>query len=72
MCAGDNKLECVRKIYRIDRREIYFLRFLLEAYEGAASMTTLDAQEGTIALDVAPGREKEADAIMGEIEHRGL
>jgi hypothetical protein len=63
-------MECVRKIYRVDRREIYFLRFLLEAYEGAASMTTLDAQEGIVALHVAPGREKEVEALIGEIEHR--
>ena len=72
MYENGKKVECARKIYRIDRREIYFLRFLLEAYEGAASMTTLDAEEGIVAIHVAPGREKEVDALIKEIEHRPL
>lgn len=63
-------MECTKKIYHINRKEIYFLRFLLEAYEGAASMTTLDAQQGVVALHVAPGREAEVENLMSEIEHR--
>ena len=63
-------MECIKKKYRIDRREIYFLRFLLEAYKGAASMTTLDSQGGIVALHVAPGREKEVDGLIQEFEHR--
>ncbi len=52
------------KTYRIDRREIHFLKFILEAYEGAASITTLDAINGVVAINVAPGRGKEVDAVL--------
>lgn len=50
----------------MDRREIHFLRFLLEAYEGVAVLTTLDQTEGLVSLLIAPGRESEAEAL---IEH---
>lgn len=65
-------MECIQKIYNIHRKEIYYLRFLLEAYEGAASMTTIDAQKGIVALHVAPGRETEVACLMEEFEHRLL
>lgn len=41
--------------YRVQRREIAYLRFILEGYDGAALLTTLDAAQGVVRLCVAPG-----------------
>ncbi len=45
------------------------LRFILEAYEGAGFVTTLDSHLGLIELNVAPGCEEEVAQILHHEEH---
>lgn len=56
----------------MDRRQIHFLRFLLEAYEGVAVLTTLDRGAGLVALYIAPGREKEASQLVEQLKKEML
>ena len=51
----------------MDRRQIHFLRFLLEAYEGVAVLTTLDQIAGLVVLLIAPGRETEASQLVDQL-----
>lgn len=53
-------------IYRVDRRRIGFLKFIIEAYEGIATVTTIDPGQGIVAIRVAPGC---ADEITELIAH---
>ena len=39
---------------RIDPRKIAFLKFIIEGYDGLATITTVDRSEGLVKL-VAPG-----------------
>jgi hypothetical protein len=64
---GDGVLESLRRHYRMDRRQIHFLRFLLEAYEGVGVLTTLDQTAGLVVLLVAPGREAEASQLVEQL-----
>jgi hypothetical protein len=63
---------CVMKTtlryYRIDRREIAFLRFIFEAYDGIAVVKTIDAQKGIILLYIAPGCEQDVDYVLQDLE----
>jgi len=45
-------------------REIHYLRFTLEAYEGLATLTTLQPQLGLVQLNVAPGCEEDVRKIL--------
>lgn len=54
----------------IDRARIGFLRFILEAYEGIASVSTVDASLGLVRLNVAPGCEGEVERILGAERER--
>jgi len=57
-----------RKIrYRIHRNFIYFVRFILEAYEGVALMKTIDAPKGIVEIMIAPGCENELFAIIDDL-----
>jgi hypothetical protein len=58
----------VKKYYRIDRREIHYLRFILEGYAGVAVMRTLDPQQGLVVLYVGPGCEEEVDMIVHDLQ----
>ena len=48
-------MKTIVRHYRIDRREIAFLRFTVEAYDGAAVLTTVDPGQGVVRLHIAPG-----------------
>jgi hypothetical protein len=57
----------VKCIYRegiVDPRQIYYLCFLMEAYEGLASVTTLDRRLGRVRVHVAPGCERDVESII--------
>ncbi|UCD88347.1 MAG: DUF4911 domain-containing protein [Desulfobacterales bacterium] len=45
----------VRRYYRIDRRQIHFLKFVLEGYDGVAVLRTIDPSEGLVVLHIGPG-----------------
>ncbi|MFZ1982929.1 MAG: DUF4911 domain-containing protein [Desulfatitalea sp.] len=53
-----------RQYYRVDRHQINMVKFIFEAYEGIAVVTTLDAAAGWIVLAIAPGCEPTAQEIM--------
>ncbi len=61
-------LETLKKYLRIDRREICFLKFILEAYDGIATLTTIDAQQGIVLLRIAPGCEDEVETILQDLK----
>jgi hypothetical protein len=54
----------------MDRRQIHFLRFLLEAYEGVAVLSTVDNATGLVSLLIAPGRETEATELVSALKDR--
>jgi hypothetical protein len=50
--------------YRVDPYEIHYLKFILEAYEGLATLTTLDSEQGLIQLTVPPGRKDSLESLL--------
>jgi len=61
-------LESITKYYRVDRREIFFLKFILEAYDGIAMFTTIDPAAGIVMLHVSPGCESEVDMVLNDLK----
>ena len=53
--------------YRVDRHKIGYLKFILEGYDGLATLSTLDARQGIIVLYMPPGCENDTIAIMGRL-----
>jgi len=62
-------LETITRYYRIDRREISFLKFILEAYDGLAVVTTLDSTKGIISITIAPGCIQDAEEIIQGLQN---
>jgi hypothetical protein len=60
-------MQTTKQCYRVDRRQISMIRFIFEAYEGLAVVTTIDPTTGVIALSVAPGCEAMAKSIMDDL-----
>ena len=50
--------------YRVDPYEIHYLKFILEAYEGLATLTTLNSKTGLVQLAVPPGRQDSLESLL--------
>lgn len=60
-------MESQKRHFRMDRKQIGLLRFVLEAYEGIAALTTIDPVEGRVVLLVPPGCEAEVDHLLADL-----
>ena len=61
-------MKTIHRYYRVVRREIAFLRFIFEAYDGIAVVKTVDAQKGIILLYIAPGCEQDVDYVLQDLQ----
>ncbi len=57
-------MEIIKQYYRVDRREIAFLKFIFEAYDGLAVSTTIDPEAGIVMFQIAPGSEADVAMIL--------
>ena len=64
--------ETTRRYYRVDRREISFIRFVFEGCDGLAVLTTLDPSAGQVVLSIAPGCENDVEAILADLQQEIL
>ena len=61
-------LKTIDKYYRVDKREICFMKYTFDAYEGIAILTTIDPEAGYVKLIVPQGFEKEVDLIIDDMK----
>ena len=61
------KLETSSRCYRVDRSRISFVKFILEAYDNVAVLSTVDARRGLVQLRIAPGCETLVDGIVADL-----
>jgi len=61
---------CTIKHFFVRPRDIYFLRFILEGYDGLAVVTTLQPEAGLVQINVAPGCEEELEQILAAEQSR--
>jgi len=64
MSTNYGSVETTKRYYRVDRRDIAFLRFIFEAYDGLAVLETLDPEAGSIVFHIAPGCERDVETIL--------
>lgn len=57
------------RYFRVDRRDIGYFRFTLEAYEGLATLSTLDARNGIVVLSIPECFAADVDALLAAFAH---
>ena len=50
-------METTKRIFRVDRREINYLRVTIESYDGMGVVKTIDPHAALIEVQVSPGCE---------------
>ena len=61
-------METIKKYYRVDRREICFLRFVFEAYDGIAVLTTVNPELGIVEINIPPDCEDEVEMVLQDLK----
>jgi hypothetical protein len=66
--------QSLRRLFKVERNEIAYLRFTLESYDGMAVVSTLDPQKALIEILIAPGCEAMVMNLLDSLrrEERGL
>lgn len=41
-------MECCTRLYRVAAKDMVYLKFILEGYEGMCTMSTIDPKEGIV------------------------
>ena len=65
-------MDTIQRYYRVDRREIFFIQYIFEGYEGLATMSTVDPMRGGIRLSMPPGAETDVSEILKDLKASGI
>ena len=68
MSTDHQLVKTVRQYYRVDRRKIAFIKFILEAYDGLAIVKTLDPDSGLVEFRIAPDCEQDVKMILRDLQ----
>lgn len=58
-------------ILSIERKEICYLQWIIESYDGMASMRTIDPAHGEVEISIAPGCTEEIFSLINHLEEDG-
>lgn len=53
----------------MDRREISFLKFVFESYEGITMFSTIDPELGIVEFHISPGCESDVEMILNDLQN---
>ncbi len=62
--------DAVCRYFRVKHRDMVYLKFILEAYEGMNTMSTVDNAAGIIRIAIMPGFVEEMDGLLAELGGR--
>jgi len=66
-------METTKSVFRVERRDINYLRSTIESYDGMAVVKTLDPHEALIEIQISPGCEQFVLELMTSLsEEEGI
>ena len=65
-------MQTIRHIFRVDRRDINYLRTTIESYDGMAVVSTLDPGKAYLEIRISPGCEQLISELLDSLREEGL
>lgn len=65
--ASGNIPDAIIRYYRLNRRDLVYLKFILEAYEGMSTLSTVDSSGVVVRLSVPAGFDVDMQDLMNAI-----
>lgn len=59
--------EPVVHFYRVDRHDLVYLKFVLEAYEGMSTLSTVEPKGVIVRLSTSPGFEEDMQGLINAL-----
>lgn len=59
--------QMICRYFKVAHRDMVFLKFILEAYEGMNVMSTVDNKVGIIRIAIMPGFVADMDGLLAEL-----
>lgn len=56
--------------YKVHKKDIFAIKFLIEAYENMMDLSTIDESIPKIQITIAPDLKDDAEAILKDLESR--
>ena len=63
--------QTIKYILSIDRKEICYLQWIIESYDGMASVRTINPANGEIEISIAPGYKEDIFSIIEYLKEEG-
>ena len=57
-------MDTTRWYFKIKRRDIAYMKFILESYEGLGVLRTIDPRSGIVEVMVPPGLEEDLEMVL--------
>ncbi len=55
------------RTFRLNRKDIWYLHFIFEAYDGVGTVSSVDPRGGVVEIRSPAGREEEAELLLREL-----
>jgi len=65
-------MQTIKRLYRVDRRDINYLRTTIESYDGMAVVSTLDPGKAYLEIRISPGCEQLISEVLDSLREEGL
>ena len=62
-------METIKRLFKVDRREINYLKITIESYDGMAVVKTIDPNAALIELQISPGCETLVFELLDSLEN---
>ena len=57
----------ITRYFRVERRELVYLKFIVEAYEGLATLSTADREHGIVVISYPRHFAEDLDALLNAL-----
>jgi hypothetical protein len=65
-----NYTEMIKKYFKINRRNIAIVQFIIEAYEGMATVSTIDPHTAIIKISIMPDFISEISGLIDDLKNK--
>jgi hypothetical protein len=60
----------IRKYFKLKRKDIAFVQFIIEGYEGMATVTTIDPHTAIIQISIIPDFISDMNAVIKDLKNK--
>ena len=60
----------IKKYFKLKRKDIALVQFIIEGYEGMATVTTIDSQTAIIQISIIPDFISDISAVIKDIKNK--